>query len=148
MKICYRNGYWCLSRPSRVRWAAEKIVRKCSVPGVVSAQSVLSVSVQFLFFLLRSRGVLWQNERAGIFKFKIVKRKNVNQDAKGRSVFALLHFVFSSYFITIESIKSTFLVWRCKNRSGRVVESIYYHQFCEQYISGRCCYYTPWKGKV
>ena len=48
----------------------------------------------------------------------------------------------------VESIKSTFLVWRCKNRSGRVVESIHYHQFCEQYISGSCCQHTPWKGKV
>ena len=47
----------------------------------------------------------------------------------------------------VESIKSTFLVWRCKNRSGRVVESIYYHQFCEQYISGSCCHYT-FLGKV
>ena len=47
----------------------------------------------------------------------------------------------------VESIKSTFLVWRCKNRSGRVVESIYYHQFCEQYISGSCCHYTL-LGKV
>ena len=34
-----------------------------------------------------------------------------------------------------------------------MVESIYYHQFCEQYKSGSCCHYTlmsqnsPWKGK-
>ena len=66
MKICYRNWYWCLSRPSRVRWAAEKIVRKCSVPGVCLAQSVLSLSVQFLFFAEIARRSLAEREGGNI----------------------------------------------------------------------------------
>ena len=99
MKICYRNWYWCLSRPSRVRWAAEKIVRKCSVPGVVRLRACWA-SAYNSFFLLRSRGVLWQNERAGIFKFKIVKRKMPTRAQKGALSFAFVHFVFSGYFTT------------------------------------------------
>ena len=75
MKICYRNWYWCLSRPSRVRWAAEKIVRKCSVPGVVSTQDRLSLSVQFLFFAEIARRSFSRTRGREYSNFKIVKEK-------------------------------------------------------------------------
>ena len=70
---------------------------KCSAPGVVSAQSVLSIGVQFLFVLLRSRGVLCQNERAGIFKFKSLKEKTSTRALRGA---LSLHWFVSFFRVT------------------------------------------------
>ena len=82
-----------------MRWAAEKIVRKCSVPGVCSAQSVLSVSVQFLFFAEIARRSLAEREGGNIQILKSLK-ENTDKGVKGRFVFVFVHFVFSGYFIT------------------------------------------------
>ena len=94
MKICYRNWYWCLSRPSRVRWAAEKIVRKCSVPGVCSAQSALSLSVQFLFFAEIARRSLAEREGGNIQILKSLKEKTSTRTQRG----ALSLHLFISFF--------------------------------------------------
>ena len=104
MKICYRNWYWCLSRPSRARWAAEKIVRKCSVPGVCSAQSALSLSVQFLFFAEIARRSLAEREGGNIQILKSLKEK-CRQGRKGAlclcicsfRFFGLLHYTNSCF---------------------------------------------------
>ena len=82
MKFVTENWYWCLSRPSRVRWAAEKIVRKCSVPGVVFGSDQAEPQRTIPFFCWDRAAFFWQNGRAGIFKFKIVKRKNVDKDVE------------------------------------------------------------------
>ena len=82
MKICYRNWYWCLSRPSRVRWAAEKIVRSAQFLVLFQPRACWA-SAYNSFFLLRSRGVLCQNERAGIFKFKLLKEKTSTRAQRG-----------------------------------------------------------------
>ena len=82
MKFVTENWYWCLSRPSRVRWAAEKIVRKCSVPGVVFGSDQAEPQRTIPFFCWDRAAFFWQNGRAGIFKFKIVKRKKRRQRRK------------------------------------------------------------------
>ena len=82
MKICYRNWYWCLSRPSRVRWAAEKIVRKCSVPGVVRPRACWASAYNLFFcwdrvaFFERTRGREYSNS-------KPLKEKTSTRTQKG-----------------------------------------------------------------
>ena len=68
MKICYRNWYWCLSRPSRVRWAAEKIVRSAQFLVLFQPRACwASAYNSFLFywdraaFFARTRGREYSN---------------------------------------------------------------------------------------
>ena len=96
-RICYIKLILMSQLPRHGAVGSWEDSSKCSAPGVVSAQSVLSIGVQFLFVLLRSRGVLCQNERAGIFKFKLLKEKTSTRAQRGA---LSLHWFVSFFRVT------------------------------------------------
>ena len=78
-----------------MRWAAEKIVRKCSVPGTVfgagQAEPQRTILLFFAEIARRSFGRTGGREYSNL---KSPKGKNVDKDVRRGFVFALAHFVF------------------------------------------------------
>ena len=100
MQSCYRNWYWCLSRPSRARWAAEKIVRKCSIPGMVFGACQAELQRTILFFAEIARRSFVRTGGREHSNLKSINGKNVDKDVRRGFVFALAYFFFGLLYYT------------------------------------------------
>ena len=83
-----------------MRWAAEKIVRKCSVPGTVFGAGQAEPQRTILFFAEIARRSFVRTGGREHSNLKLTNGKNVDKDVRRGFVFALAYFFFLGYFIT------------------------------------------------
>ena len=90
-----------------MRWAAEKIVRKCSVPGTVFGAGQAEPQRTILFFAEIARRSFVRTGGREYSNLKSLKGKNVDKDVRRGFVFALAYFVFGLLYY----IAPTFEFW-------------------------------------
>ena len=91
-----------------MRWAAEKIVRKCSVPGMVFGAGQAEPQRTILFFAEIARRSFVRTGGREYSNLKSPKGKNVDKDVRRGFVFALAYFFFGLLYYRTSCILGKF----------------------------------------